>query len=73
MSEQVFQLHMRLRDLVDENEKIREEQSRSYGASMQLMAENERLRAALQEIAQMDDPAISAQQVAADALGGQDE
>ena len=72
MSEQVFQLHMRLRDLVDENEKIREEQSRSYGASMQLMAENERLRAALQEIAQMDDPAISAQQVAADALGGQD-
>lgn len=36
------------------------------------VAEIERLRAALREIANMDDPAISAQQVAADALEGKD-
>jgi len=34
------------------------------------MREIERLKAALREIANMDDPAISAQQVAADALEG---
>jgi len=36
------------------------------------MREIERLKAALREIANMDDPAISAQQVAADALEGKD-
>jgi len=35
-------------------------------------AEIDRIRAALREIANMDDPAISAQQVAADALEGKD-
>jgi len=35
-------------------------------------AEIERLKTALREIANMDDPAISAQQVAADALEGKD-
>ena len=36
-------------------------------------AEIARLKAALREIANMDDPAISAQQVAADALEGKDD